>query len=142
MMNGKLDALKKMKEYIDGMEPKKEEVSSEEECLKKGIEEEMSEHGMSEEEATKVAMDHLAQDPEYYSKGEEANEQMGGDEDGMITKELDDMADTEGEGFLKREEAEEDGEKPALSISVLARNKKPSTGFASKGTKGFQKGGK
>lgn len=127
--SGKMDALKKMKAYIDGMEPASKEGETEEDALKKGIAEEMSEHEMSEEEATKVAMDHLAEDPEYYSKGEEASE-MGGEEDGsdgQMGTELDDMADTDGEGFLKKEESEEEG-KPAISISVLARNK-PKGGF-------------
>lgn len=35
--------------------------------LAKGIQKEMEEHGMSEEEATKTAKDHLKENPHYYS---------------------------------------------------------------------------
>lgn len=117
-MNGKLDALKKLGSYIDGMEPaeKKEEEGGMDEQLKKGIEVEM-EHTDDPEEAKKIAMDHLSEDPQYYSKLDEVEEE-GSDE---MVKET-------------AEEMEDDGgvdEGPKISISMLAR--KP---------KGFQKKGK
>jgi len=40
--------------------------------LKMGIEKEMSEHGMSHEEAHKTALDHLKERPDYYSVAEKA----------------------------------------------------------------------
>lgn len=40
--------------------------------LKKGIEKESSEHGMSYEEARKTAIDHLKERPDYYSVADKA----------------------------------------------------------------------
>ena len=40
--------------------------------LEKGIEKESSEHGMSQEEARKTALDHLKERPDYYSVAEKA----------------------------------------------------------------------
>ena len=40
--------------------------------LEKGIAKEKSEHGMSDEEARKTAIDHLKERPDYYSVAEKA----------------------------------------------------------------------
>lgn len=40
--------------------------------LEKGINKEMTEHGMSEQEARKTAIDHLKERPDYYSVAEKA----------------------------------------------------------------------
>lgn len=117
MMKGKLDAINKLGDYLDGMSENTGEDENEE--LKKGIEIEMSEHGMDEEEATKTAEEHLQEDPEYYTKLAEM--EAGGEVE-------------ETDSF---EEEPEEEETPAVSVSVLAR-KKPH-GFQ-KGHKGFQKG--
>ena len=113
-MNGKMDALKKLGSYVDGMEPaeKKEDEGIDEE-LKKGIEVEM-EHTEDPEEAKKIAMDRIEEDPEYYSK-------LEGMEEGETPEEA--MPEAEG--------GEEVG--PAISISMLARKPK---------AKGFKKRGK
>jgi len=121
-MNGKLDALKKLGSYVDGMEPKKEEDGMDEQLMK-GIEVEM-EHTEDPEEAKKIAMDHLAEDPQYYSKLDE----MGEGEEGEV-KEL-------------AEEMKDDGgfeEGPKISISMLARKPKGNP-MGNKGN--FGKGGK
>jgi hypothetical protein len=119
MMNGKLDALKKLGSYVEGMEPAKEKEEGDEDSkIKEYVAQEMSEHGFEEEEATKVVMDHLAEDPQYYEKEEESEEDPN--EAAEVKKTENEMADDGGV---------EEG--PKISISMLAR--KP---------KGFQKKGK
>jgi hypothetical protein len=124
-MKGKLDAINKLSEYLDGMSENTGEGENEE--LQKGIECEMTEHGMSEEEATKTAQDHLKEDPEYYTKLEEM--EASGESEGAETD----------DSFGSEEEPEEEAT-PAISVSVLAR-KKPH-GFQKGNTHGFQKGQK
>jgi len=110
MNSGKMDALKKLGSYVDGMEPK-EEGMGEDAKIKEYVAQEMSEHGFEEEEATKVVMDHLAEDPMYYEKKEEG--ESDSNESGEVAKTASDMED-EG-GF-------EEG--PKISISMLARKPK------------------
>jgi hypothetical protein len=43
--------------------------------LEKGIETETKEHGMEEAEAAQIALDHLKEDPEYYSKEDEPSDE-------------------------------------------------------------------
>lgn len=128
MSKGKLDALKKLSDYVDGMEESKSESSeSEHDELKEGIQCEMEEHGMDEEEATKTAMEHLAEDPKYYSKLEESENDPN--EESEVENEANDMEDTEGKRFMDKE----DNETPKLSISILARDKhKAPMGFRGK----------
>ena len=47
--------------------------------LQKGIRVEMKEHGMSRAKATKTALDHLKENPKYYTKMEEAGLESGGE---------------------------------------------------------------
>ncbi len=112
-MKGKIDAINKLSEYVDGME-ENTKGSGENSELAKGIKCEMEEHGMDEMEATKTAKEHLAEDPEYYTKLEEM--ESSGESEAAESE------DSFGGG-----ETEDEGEKemPGISISVLARKKKP-----------------
>jgi hypothetical protein len=47
--------------------------------LQKGIRVEMKEHGMSRAKATKTALDHLKENPKYYTKMEESGLESGGE---------------------------------------------------------------
>lgn len=88
------------KKKMGGIDPK---------ALEEGIKCEMEEHGMEEAEATKIATDHLKEDPLYYAKEEE------GEEDPNEENEIAEM---------ESEEAPEESPK-GFSMSDLIRNKKP-----------------
>lgn len=88
------------KKKMGGIDPK---------ALEEGIKCEMEEHGMEEEEAKQIAMDHLKEDPMYYAKEEE------GEEDPNEEQEIEEM------GGEKPEEEPSRG----FSMSDLIRNKKP-----------------
>jgi hypothetical protein len=110
---GKMIALNKLSEDIDGMTERPKEDTDVNDELQKGIKCEMGEHGMEEEEATKTAQEHIDQDPKYYTKLEE-----------METDPNEESEMAENHEALGGEEEEEE-ESPKLSISVLARRNRP-----------------
>lgn len=66
MQESKMDALKKLKEFLEALEPAEE--SNE---LEKGTEEELEEHDIDPEMAEELASDHLEKDPNSYSDEDE-----------------------------------------------------------------------
>lgn len=105
------------KKKLGGIDPK---------ALEHGIKCEMEEHGMEEEEATKIATDHLKEDPLYYAKEEEGEEdpneeeeieEMGEKEDGKEDEESSPRGFSMSDFMRKKPEV-------AVEIEVGKKNKK------------------
>lgn len=106
MHESKMDALLKLKNFIDQLE---EEIESPDDKLKEGTEEELGEHNIDEDEAEKLASDHLATDPEAYDKDEGED----GEQDLDIAKPK-----------LSLSELGRTGDKPEASITEIKLKKK------------------